>query len=74
MGASAEEWEDFRYKKLLHVLPGDPGYVAWTHGKLAFFANIKAAIQECFITQGPEVPGLMVEDMETSFPLLLETL
>lgn len=72
MGATAAEWDDFRSKKLLRVLPGDVGFVNWTQAKLSFFEDIKAAVREYFDTQEGEDTAVFVQDVESSFPLVLE--
>lgn len=71
--AGAAEWDYFRSKKLLRVIPGDEGFTAWTQDKLAFYASIKAAAREYFAIEEDNVDdNLVMEEVESSFPLVLE--
>lgn len=71
-GATAAEWNDFRSKKLLRILPADEGFSAWTQGKRVFFEGIKAAVRDYFDTQEDKSGVAMLQAVESSFPLILE--
>ncbi|KAG2019245.1 hypothetical protein GB937_005158 [Aspergillus fischeri] len=38
--ASAEAWAEFHLKKLLRMLPGDEGFIAWLQAKASFLERI----------------------------------
>jgi len=63
LGSGANQWEDYWFKTLLRILPGDEGYVAWTQAKLAFLEGIKASVPKRELDDE--------EDIFDSFPLVL---
>lgn len=49
-------WAEFRARKLLRLLPGDAGFVAWSQAKIAFVDIISLVVREA--------QELFVEDHE----------
>lgn len=53
-------WLAFRSQKLLRLLPGDEGYVAWCQAKLAFLGSVSVAVreaQELFVEDHDDDPA-----------------
>lgn len=70
--AMPDAWTDFRSKKLLRLLPGDDGFVAWCQAKLAFIDTISMAVrvvQDFFIIENEDDPAN--GDAETGQPARL---
>jgi hypothetical protein len=72
--APAIDWRFYNSQKLLHLIPGDKGYVAWLAALHAFYNDIEAEIT-CYYgnrstTKGVEMLGVF-KDL---FPVILDKL
>jgi hypothetical protein len=72
-GGTAAEWVSFHAGHLLHLLPGDPGYVSWGAAKHAFLTNVERAVVRVYGDDNPDGEERLGEIFD-SFPVFLEAL